>query len=89
MAQLSTKLKLYVKDNGKDIEKKSKTKSSIYINNDSLLNLIDKFNGKTTIIFLGAGSVTKWAKDFYSLLKRAYEYDCWTGKENCFTKKRG
>ena len=29
--------------------------------------------GKTTVLFLGAGSVTKWAHDFYSLLKRVYE----------------
>ena len=57
----------------RNIENKSKTKSSIYINNSSVLDLIGQFNGKTTIIFLGAGSVTKWAYNFYHLLKRAYE----------------
>ena len=57
----------------RNIENKSKTKSSIYINNNSILDLIGQFDGKTTILFLGAGSVTKWAHEFYSLLKRAYE----------------
>ena len=57
----------------RNIGSKSKTKSSKYINNNSALDLIDQFDGKTTILFLGAGSVTKWAHDFYSLLKRAYE----------------
>ena len=56
-----------------NIEKKSKTGSSIYINNNSVLDLISKFKGKTTVLFIGAGSVTKWAHDFYSLLKRVYE----------------
>jgi len=37
------------------------------------LDLINQFDGKTTILFIGAGSVTKWAHDFYSLLKREYE----------------
>ena len=57
----------------RNIRNKSKTKSSIYINNYSVLDLINQFDGKTTILFLGAGSVTKWAHDFYSLLKREYE----------------
>ena len=57
----------------RNIEKKSKTSSSIYINNNSVLDLISQFKGKTTVLFLGAGSVTKWAHDFYSLLKRVYE----------------
>ena len=57
----------------RNIENKSKTRCSIYINNNSILDLIGQFDGKTTILFLGAGSVTKWAHDFYSLLKRSYE----------------
>ena len=57
----------------KTIARKSKTKSSEYVDNNSILDLIDKFNGKTTIVFLGAGTVTKWAHDFYYLMKRAYE----------------
>ena len=57
----------------RNIANKSKTKSLIYTNNNSILELIDQSNTKTTILFLGAGSVTKWAHDFYSVLKRAYE----------------
>tara|TARA_B100000401_G_scaffold423625_1_gene351670 strand:+ start:4234 stop:5634 length:1401 start_codon:yes stop_codon:yes gene_type:complete len=57
----------------KDIASKSKTNSSIYVDNNSILNLIEQLNGKTSVIFLGAGSVTRWAYDFYSMLKRAYE----------------
>ena len=57
----------------RNIANKSKTKSLIYTNNNSILELIDQSNTKTTILFLGAGSVTKWAHDFYSMLKRAYE----------------
>ena len=57
----------------RDIANKSKTKSSIYVDNNSILNLIEQLNGKTSVIFLGAGSVTRWAYDFYSVLKRAYE----------------
>ncbi len=57
----------------KNIASKSKTKSSYYIDNNSILDLVDQFSGKTSIIFLGAGNVTKWAYDFYSTLKRAYE----------------
>ena len=57
----------------KTIALKSKTKSSEYVDNNSIIDLIDQFNGKTTIVFLGAGTVTKWAHDFYYLMKRAYE----------------
>ena len=57
----------------RNIANKSKTNSLIYTNNNSILELIDQSNTKTTILFLGAGSVTKWAHDFYSVLKRAYE----------------
>ncbi len=57
----------------KNISYRSKTKSSIYIDHNSILDLLDQFSGKKTIIFLGAGSITKWAYDFYSMLKRAYE----------------
>ena len=57
----------------RDIANKSKTKSSIYVDNNSILNLVEQLNGKTSVIFLGAGSVTRWAYDFYSVLKRAYE----------------
>ena len=57
----------------RNIANKSKTNSLIYTNNNSILELIDQSNTKTTILFLGAGSVTKWAHDFYSALKRAYE----------------
>ncbi len=57
----------------RNIANKSKTKTLVYTNNNSILELIDQSNKKTTILFLGAGSVTKWAYDFYSVLKRAYE----------------
>jgi len=57
----------------KNISDKSKTKAIFYNNNNSILDLIDKSKGKTTILFLGAGSVTKWAYAFYGILKKAYD----------------
>ena len=57
----------------RNIANKSKTKAVFYKNNDSILDLIDQSKGKTTIVFLGAGSVTEWAHEFYDVLKKAYE----------------
>jgi UDP-N-acetylmuramate--alanine ligase len=52
---------------------KSKTKIEFYRDNDSLLKIIEQYKGNTTVLFVGAGSVTKWAHEFYSVLKKSYE----------------
>ena len=59
------------KSNIKNLSNSVYDYSALSIDGDSIS--ISQFKGKTTVLFLGAGSVTKWAHDFYSLLKRVYE----------------
>ena len=56
-----------------NISEKSKIYSQYFKNNDSVLKLLDHYNGNIIVLFVGAGTVTKWAHEFYKVLKKSYE----------------
>ena len=55
------------------ITKNSKVKVSYYSNNEDLFQFISIKKSETIFLFLGAGTVTEWAKDFSRDIKNIYE----------------
>ena len=55
------------------ITKNSKVKVSYYSNNEDLFQFISIKKSETIFLFLGAGTVTEWAKDFSKDIKNIYE----------------